>query len=53
MANLTYLTLNGQTRGLISGGCYFMDSMGNLELHRINKSITGTSAYSLWNERVD
>lgn len=29
MASLTYLTLNGQTQGLISGGCSSLDSIGN------------------------
>lgn len=29
MANLIYLTLNGQTQGLISAGCSSLDSIGN------------------------
>ncbi|MFU2315789.1 Hcp family type VI secretion system effector [Rahnella sp. PCH160] len=29
MANLIYLTLNGQTQGLISAGCSSQDSIGN------------------------
>jgi len=29
MANLIYLTLNGQTQGLISSGCSSLDSIGN------------------------
>lgn len=29
MANLTYLTLNGQMQGLISAGCCSQDSIGN------------------------
>ena len=29
MANLTYLTLNGQMQGLISAGCSSQDSIGN------------------------
>lgn len=29
MANLIYLTLNGQNRGLISAGCSSLDSIGN------------------------
>ncbi|HEX4504020.1 MAG TPA: Hcp family type VI secretion system effector [Scandinavium sp.] len=29
MANITYLTLNGQIQGLISAGCSTMDSIGN------------------------
>lgn len=29
MANLIYLTLNGQNQGLISAGCSSLDSIGN------------------------
>ncbi len=29
MANLVYLTLNGELQGLISAGCSSLDSIGN------------------------
>ncbi|HAB6166476.1 TPA_asm: type VI secretion system tube protein Hcp, partial [Salmonella enterica subsp. enterica serovar Dublin] len=29
MANLIYLTLNGEKQGLISAGCCSLDSIGN------------------------
>ena len=48
MANLTYLTLNGQTQRLISGGCSSMDSIGNkAQIGRIDQIMVYSMKHTL------
>jgi len=48
MASLTYLTLNGQTHGLISGGCSSIDSIGNkAQIGHINQIMVYSLKHTL------
>ncbi|MBF7994897.1 MULTISPECIES: Hcp family type VI secretion system effector [Rahnella] len=48
MANLTYLTLNGQTQGLISAGCSSLDSIGNkAQIGNIDKIMVYSMKHTL------
>ena len=57
MANHGYMTLAGETQGLISAGCSTQDSMGNkyqsdhtdeIMVLSCNHTLAGTSGYSFW-----
>lgn len=52
MANLTYLTLNGRTQGLISSGCSSHDSIGNkAQLAHIDQIMVYELTYSISREQ--